>query len=131
VKQSIRIGRIAGIPIGINWSVAVIFGLVTWELGAVVFPNAYGSGARASYWFAAVTAAVLFFVSLLVHEGSHALVARRNGVGVRSITLWLFGGVAQLEGEAFTPGADFKIAAAGPGASIALAGVFGAMQVVL
>jgi len=131
VKQSIRIGRIAGIPIGINWSVAVIFGLVTWELGAVVFPNAYGSGARASYWFAAVTAAVLFFVSLLVHEGSHAVLARRNGVGVRSITLWLFGGVAQLEGEAFTPGADFKIAAAGPGASIALAGIFGAVQVVL
>ena len=61
-----------------------------------------------------MVAATLFFVSLLAHEGSHAVVARRHGVGVRSITLWLFGGVAQLEGEAPNPGADFTIAAVGP-----------------
>ncbi len=73
-------------------------------------------------------AAVVFFLSLLAHEGSHAVVARHQGVGVRSITLWLFGGVAQLEGEAHTPGADFAIAAVGPGTSLALAGFFGALQ---
>jgi Zn-dependent protease len=69
-------------------------------------------------------ASTAFFASLLAHEVSHAVVARRNGVGVRSITLWLFGGVAQLDGEAHTAGADFRIAAVGPGTSIALAVVF-------
>ena len=74
---------------------------------------------------------ILFFVSLLAHEGSHAVSARRHGVGVRSITLWLFGGVAQLEGEAHSPGADFTIAAVGPATSIVLAGVFGGAQLLL
>ena len=81
------------------------------------------------YWAAAIVTAILFFVSLLAHEASHAVVARRHGVGVRSITLWLFGGVAQLEGEAHTPGADFAIAAVGPGTSMALAGGFAATQI--
>jgi Zn-dependent protease/CBS domain-containing protein len=131
VKQSIRLGRFAGIPVGVHWSVVVIFGLVTWELATIVFPGTYGGGARPAYWVAAVVAAALFFASLLAHEASHAVVARHHGVGVRSITLWLFGGVAQLEGEAHTPGADFAIAAVGPATSVALAGMFGATQVVL
>ena len=128
--MSFRLGRIAGIPVGVNWSVVVIFGLLTWELAAFVFPSTYG-GTRAAYWVWAVVAAALFFVSLLAHEASHAVVARHFGVGVQSITLWLFGGVALLEGEALTPGADFTIAAVGPGMSILLAAVFGALQVVL
>ncbi len=131
MKQSIRLGRVGGVPVGVHWSVAVIFSLVTWELATSVFPGAYGPGAHASYWVAAVVAATLFFVSLLAHEGSHAVMARRHGVGVRSITLWLFGGVAQLEGEAHTPGADLTIAAVGPGTSIGLAGLFAAAQLLL
>ncbi len=128
MKQSIRLGRIGGVPVGVHWSVAVIFGLVTWELATVVFPGTYGGDAPPQYWVAAILAATLFFASLLAHEGSHAVVARRHGVGVRSITLWLFGGVAQLEGEAHDPGADFTIAAVGPGTSVVLAGVFAAAQ---
>ena len=131
MKQSIRLGRFGGVPVGIHWSVAVIFGLVTWELADGVFPHAYGGGAHPAYWVAALVTATLFFASLLAHEASHAVVARRHGVGVRSITLWLFGGVAELEGEAHTPGADFTIAAVGPGTSMALAGVFGTTQVLL
>jgi Zn-dependent protease len=131
VKQSIRLGRVGGVPVGVHWSVAVIFGLVTWELADVIFPNAYGGGARPAYWVAAVVSTTLFLLSLLAHEGSHAVVARRHGVGVRSITLWLFGGVAELEGEAHTPGADFTIAAVGPGTSIVLAGVFVLAQLLL
>src|SRR5579863_819449 len=131
MKQSVRIGRVGGVPVGMNWSVFVIFGLVTWELATSVFPAAYGPGPHPSYWVAAVVAAALFFVSLLAHEGSHAVVARHHGVGVRSVTLWLFGGVAQLEGEAHTPGADFTIAAVGPATSIGLAGVFAAAQLFL
>jgi Zn-dependent protease len=125
VRQSIRLGTYRGIPVGAHWSVAVIFGLVAWELADGVFPGAY-PGTTSEYWVAAVIAAVLFFGSLLAHELSHAIVARRQGVAVRSITLWLFGGVAQLGGEALTPGADFSIAAVGPGVSLALVGVFAA-----
>ena len=131
MKQTVRLGRVGGVPVGMHWSVAVIFGLVTWELATSAFPGAYGPGPHPSYWVAAVVAAFLFFLSLLAHEGSHAVVARRHGVGVRSVTLWLFGGVAQLEGEAHTPGADFTIAAVGPGTSIGLAGLFGAAQFLL
>ena len=127
MRQSIRVGTFAGVDVGVNWSVLVIFGLLTWELATIVFPHTYG-GARASYWVAGFVAAVVFFASLLAHEVSHAVVARRNGVGVQSITLWLFGGVAQLEGEAHTAGADFRIAAVGPGTSIALAVLFAGGQ---
>ncbi len=130
MKQSIRLGRIGGVPVGVHWSVAVIFGLVTWELATIVLPDTYGGGARPAYLVAAVVAATLFLASLLAHEGSHAVVARRHGVGVRSITLWLFGGVAQLDSEAHTPGSDFAIAAVGPATSVLLAGVFGVAQLV-
>jgi Zn-dependent protease len=128
MKQSVRLGRIGGVPIGVHWSVACIFALVTWELATTAFPDAYGAGSHPGYWVAAAVAATLFFVSLLAHEGSHAVAARRHGIGVRSITLWLFGGVAQLEGDARSPRADFTIAAVGPGMSVALAGAFAATQ---
>jgi Zn-dependent protease len=132
MKQSIRLGRVGGVPVGVHWSVAVIFGLLTWELATIVLPDTYGGiGAHPAYWVAAVVAATLFFLSLLAHEGSHAVEARRRGVGVRSITLWLFGGVAQLEGEARDPGSDFAIAVVGPAMSIVLAGVFATAQLLV
>ncbi|HUC38316.1 MAG TPA: site-2 protease family protein [Acidimicrobiales bacterium] len=127
MRQSIRLGSYRGVPIGVHWSVALIFGLLTWELAEIVFPGAY-TGSRATYWVAALVAALLFFASLLAHEISHAVVARRHGVSVRSITLWLFGGVAQLGGEALSPGADFRIAAAGPGTSLLLVAAFAGVQ---
>ncbi len=127
MRQNIRLGTYGGVPVGVHWSVAVIFALVTWELAEYVLPGSY-PGTRGDYWAAAVVAAVLFFASLLAHEVSHAVVARRFGVTVRSITLWLFGGVAQLGSEALTPGADFQIAAAGPAVSVLLVGVFAAAQ---
>ena len=127
MRQSIRIGTFAGVDVGVNWSVLVIFALLAWELAELVFPGSY-AGTRAGYWAAGIVTAIVFFLSLLAHEVSHAVVARRNGVGVRSITLWLFGGVAQLQGEAHTAGADFRIAAVGPATSIGLAVVFGAAQ---
>lgn len=127
MRQSIRIGTFAGVDVGVNWSVLVIFALLAWELADLVFPGSY-AGTPTAYWAAGIVAALAFFLSLLAHEVSHAVVARHNGVGVRSITLWLFGGVAQLEGEAHTAGADFRIAAVGPGTSIGLAVGFGALQ---
>jgi Zn-dependent protease len=128
VRQSLRLGRFAGVDVGVNWSVLVVFGLLTWALAGAMSPSSPSGGPTAADWVAAAVAAAVFFVSLLAHEVSHALVARHNGVGVRSITLWLFGGVAQLEGEAHTAGADFRIAAVGPATSVALAVVFAFAQ---
>jgi Zn-dependent protease len=130
MRQSIRLGTFYGIAVGVNWSVILILALFAWNLADYVLPP-QGVAPDAADWIAGVIGAVVLLASLLAHEVSHSLVARRNGIGVRSITLFLFGGIAQLEGEARTPGADFRIAAVGPATSLVLAGVFAAIQAVL
>lgn len=125
MRQSIRLGTFYGIPVGVNWSVLVIVALFAWELAEYVLPAQSGHP-DVGDWIAGVAGALVLVLSLLAHELSHAVVARRNGVRVRSITLFVFGGVAQLEGEAHTPGADFRIAAVGPMTSLLLAAIFGA-----
>ena len=131
MEQDIRLGRIAGVPVGMNWSILLVFWLLTWELAGLVLPGEHPHQATAIYWAVGIVTTVLFFVSLLAHEVSHAVVARRNGIGVRRITLWVFGGVSELESEALTPGADFRIAVVGPITSIVLAGVYGALGLLL
>ena len=119
--DDIKLGRVAGFPLAMNWSVLVIATLLTWSLADGSFPHDAPGHSAATYWLAGGAAAVVFFGSLLAHELSHAFVARRNGVEVRGVTLWLFGGVADLGGEPETPGADYRIAAAGPATSLGLA----------
>jgi len=131
MDQDIRLGRIAGIPVGINWSILVIAGLLTWELADLVLPGYHRHEARAVYWVVAITTTILFFASLLAHEVSHSIVAERNGIGVRRITLWFFGGVSELESEALSPGADFRIAVVGPLTSLVLAGFYGVLVLLL
>ncbi len=131
MEQNIRLGRIAGVPVGINWSILVIFWLIAWELADLVLPGYSPHETSTTYWVVGIFATLLFFASLFLHEVSHAIVAKRNGVGVRRITLWLFGGVSELESEALTPGADFRIAVVGPLTSLALAGMFGALVLVV
>jgi Zn-dependent protease len=99
VTPSIRLGRLFGIEIGANWSLIFIFALVAWTLAANVLPAAAPGYSVGVYWITAAIGAVLFYAALLAHELSHALVARSHGVKVAGITLWLFGGVSQLEGE--------------------------------
>ena len=127
--DDIKLGRIAGFPLAMNWSVLVIAWLLTWSLADGSFPHSAPGHTTGTYWLAAAGAAAFFFLSLLAHEMSHALVAQRNGVEVKGLTLWLFGGVASLGGESPNAGADFRIAAAGPGTSLALAVGFGAVAV--
>ena len=124
MRASFRLGRIAGIRVGVHWSVLVIFALIAWGLAASRFPAVYPEYGTGAYVTAAVLTAVVFFASLLAHEMSHALVARRNGLGVEDITLWLFGGVARLSGEARNPGAELRIAGVGPLVSLLLGVVF-------
>lgn len=123
MKQSLRLGRIAGIPVGANWSVLVILVLIADIVARTVLPRADPGRPASVYWAIAIPTAVLFLASLLAHEGAHAVVARRKGLGVRSITLWMLGGVAQLDGEPKNARADFAIAGVGPLTSLVIGGV--------
>ena len=125
MRASISLGRIAGIKVGINASVFLIVAILVVGLATGQLPAAYPGRSIVAYVIAAIVAALLFLASLLAHELAHSLVARRNGIEVESIVLWLLGGVAQLRGEAKTPGADFRIAIVGPLTSLVLAIVFG------
>lgn len=119
----IRIGRIAGFPVSVNWSVLVILWLFTWSLASTLPDAAHGYSA-AAYWVAGACGAVVLLASLLAHELAHAIVARHAGVKVLGVTLWLFGGITRLGGQAKTPQTAFRIAASGPATSLLLSAVF-------
>jgi Zn-dependent protease len=114
VNSTISLGRIAGVKIGLNWSWAIVFALIVWSLASAVFPSQNPGLSKATYIGMGLVAAVLFFASLLLHELGHAVRARREGMEIEGITLWLFGGVAQFKGEFPSAGAEFRIAVAGP-----------------
>lgn len=124
VRGAFPVGRLGGVPVAVHWSVLVIVGLIAWALAGQVFPDAYPDDPAWAHVVAGVAAAVVFLLGLLAHELSHAVVARRSGVRVQGITLWLFGGVAQLGGEAPDARADLRIAGVGPLVSLLLGGVF-------
>ncbi|OSC24442.1 site-2 protease family protein [Mycobacterium vulneris] len=120
------LGRFAGFQIKVHWSVVVILWLFTWSL-ATALPDAVRGYSRPIYWVAGACGALVLLGSLLAHELAHAVVARRMGVRVGDVTLWLFGGVTTLQGEAKTPKAAFRIAVAGPATSLALSAAFAAL----
>jgi Zn-dependent protease/CBS domain-containing protein len=124
VRDSITIGRIAGISVGVNWSWLIVFALIAWTLATSIFPSTNPGLADGAYVAMALVAAVLFFTSLLLHEYGHALQARREGMEIEGITLWLFGGVAKFRGMFPSAGAEFRIAIAGPLVSLALGLLF-------
>src|SRR5437879_5206160 len=119
-RGSIHLVTVMGIRIGVDTSWFIVLFLWIWLLSSDykhVLPPGHANKA-----FALATAsALLFFASVLVHELGHAVVARRNGVEVSGITLWMFGGMAQLKGEMPSPGAEFRIAAAGPLVTLGIA----------
>jgi Zn-dependent protease/predicted transcriptional regulator len=131
VTATFRLGRFVGVDVGVHWSVLIIFGLLAWSLSASRFPAAYPGNPSWAYLVAGVGAAVVFLLGLLAHEVSHAVVAMRNGLSVEGITLWVFGGVARLRGEARTPGAELRIAGIGPLVSLLIGVGFGVVAVVL
>jgi Zn-dependent protease len=123
MRESLHFGRIGGIRIGANWSLVPVFFLIAWSLAVVLLPAAAPGFTSWGYWFFALLTAAAFYASLLAHELSHAFVARRHGVAVRGIVLWLFGGVAQLETESPDARSELQIAAAGPATSLGIAAI--------
>jgi Zn-dependent protease/CBS domain-containing protein len=123
MRGSFRLGRISGIEIMIHYSWIIIFILVATTLAMGVFPQA-AQTSQAMAWLAGIIAAMLLFVSVLIHELAHSLVAQARGMRVRSITLFILGGVSNIEEEAKKPGIEFSMAIVGPLSSIILAGVF-------
>ena len=122
--SSFRLGRIAGIEFGVNWSWLVVFALIVWTLASAIFPSTNPGLSKGTHIAMAVVAALLFFLSLLAHEFGHALQARREGIEIEGITLWLFGGVARFKGSFRSAGAEFRVAIAGPSVSLVLGVLF-------
>ena len=122
--SSFTLGRIAGIPFGVNWSWLVVFALIVWTWATGVFPSTNPGHSDGVYVAMAVVGALLFFASIVLHEYGHALQAKREGMEIDGITLWLFGGVAKFRGMFPSAGAEFRIAVAGPLVSLVLGGLF-------
>lgn len=131
MKGSVDLGKILGIPIRLHVSWFLIAGLITWSLAVGFFPQAYPGWETTTYWLVGLMAAILFFVSVLLHELGHSVLALREKVPVKSITLFIFGGVAQIGREPPTAGAEFRIAIAGPLTSLGLSAFFSGLAAVL
>jgi Zn-dependent protease/CBS domain-containing protein len=127
-QHNIPLGKILGIQIGLDYSWFVIFALLTWMLAGSYYPDEFKNWSPLLYWLMGAVTAIMLFVSVLLHELGHSVIALRYRIPVRSITLFLFGGIAQIEGEPPSAVAEFLIAIAGPLVSLALAAFFYVMQ---
>lgn len=123
---SIRLGRIFGIEISIHWSWVFIFVLITWTFAQNVLTSYFPKWTNAQLWIIGGLIAIVFFASILLHELSHSLVARRYGIPVSAITLFVFGGVSNLTKEPENAKQEFWIAIVGPLTSLAMAALYGA-----
>jgi Zn-dependent protease len=127
--MNIKLGQVWGIPLRLHVSWFLIFALITWSLAVGYFPSQYPNLSQPVTWILGAVTAILFALSVLLHELGHAYFALRSGIPIRGITLFLFGGLAQLSREPDSPGAEFRIAIAGPAVSFGLTAFFGAFYV--
>jgi Zn-dependent protease/CBS domain-containing protein len=124
MNENLSLGRIAGIHVGLNWSLLVVAALIAWSLATGILPSAAPGQTSGAYWTAGVVSAFVFLASLLAHELAHSIVAVRRGVRVEGITLWLFGGVSRFSTETSSPGAQALITFVGPLTSLVLGALF-------
>ncbi|MCX8030031.1 MAG: site-2 protease family protein [Thermodesulfovibrionales bacterium] len=121
---SLKVASISGIPIRVHFSWLIIFGIISWSLSTFYFPDAAPRLPMATYWVTGIIASFILFLSVMLHELAHSFVAIRYNLSIVNITLFIFGGVAQMRGEPNQPSAEVKIALAGPLTSFFLAFVF-------
>lgn len=120
----VRLGRFSRVPVYLHFSWFLVFALLTWTLAVGYFPESSPDLPAVANWAKALVTPVLFFASILLHELGHAVVAMRLGVRIRKVTLFIFGGVSQMEGDPPNGPVEMKIAVAGPVVSLALAALF-------
>jgi len=119
-----KLFKVFGIDIKLHFSWWFVFILIAWMLSGSFFPQFFPGHTLIMYWTMGITASLLLFVSVLLHELSHSLVAKTKHIGVESITLFFFGGVAGITREDMKPSSEFQMAIAGPLFSFLLAGIF-------
>ena len=117
-------GRILGIPIRAHYSWLPVFPIYAWVISSALLPRNAPGRSEWEYWALGISTTALLFVSVLVHELAHSLMAKAEGIGTGGITLYLFGGLASLGGQPASPGSEFKIAVVGPAASFVIGTIF-------
>lgn len=130
-RHTISLGRIAGISIDLDYSWFLIVGLLTWLLAAEYYPAEFHNWSGSEYWLMGLATAVMLFVSVLIHELGHSIVAKRMGIPVPRITLFIFGGVSQIANEPPSAGSEFVMAIVGPMVSLGLAALFWELEPVV
>jgi Zn-dependent protease/predicted transcriptional regulator len=129
--RTVRVGRLAGIPIGFQPLWLVVLGLITWTLGSQYFPDQVQGITPIGAYGLGLAAAVLLFTFVLLHELGHAVVARRHGVEIEEIDLWLLGGVARMKQEPKTAKDELAFAAAGPAVTLVIVLILAGLHAVL
>lgn len=131
MRGSVRVGRLGGVPLELHWSAGIGVVLLGLLLATAALPGLAPGRSAAGYALAGACAAVGLLVSLVLHETAHAVVARRNGLRVRRVTIWLLGGVSELQDTPRTPGVEVRVSVVGPLTSVALGVLAGAGAAVL
>ena len=130
--MSLQVAKVKGIPIKLHFTLVIVFALITWTLAVSYMPLFYPGLPQSAYWTMGIFGAIILFISVLLHELSHSIIAKRYGYKVRQIILFVFGGVSDIRDE---PKEEYKkeftIAIVGPISSFALAGLFAAVWFVL
>ena len=122
--QGVKVFRILGIQISLNYTWFIVFGLIAWSLASGYFPYHYPGLSRSAHWMMGFLGAVFLFLSVLAHEVTHSYIAKKEGIDVSEITLFIFGGVSQLTKEPEDSQKELKVAIGGPASSLVLALIF-------
>ena len=122
--KRLRLFKLLGFEVRIDWSWIIIAVLIAWSLSTGLFPFHYKNLSTQTYWLMGIAGAAGLFLSIIAHEFCHSLVARKYGLPMKGITLFIFGGVAEMGDEVPSPKAEFMMAAVGPLSSIVIAAIF-------
>lgn len=131
MDEDLHLGHIGGVRVGLNWSLVIVFGLIAWSMAGGLLPREAPGRTAGAYALVGIAAAAVFLLCLLAHELAHSIVARKAGIEVEGIVLWLFGGVSRFGSEALTPQAELRISVVGPLTSLGLAVSFWVVTVVV